>query len=222
MRNKISKRAKTLKAKYESSMSGFAEPLLAPPAASQQASSAATAAAAANHPLSTILDPALVMAMLVNPSLYSHVQQQVLSNPNFMQAYQHMFTDGGGGGGRKAASTSTPPKVASETQVVPSAGAALDDLVKKAGSTAKTTKEQHYPSTSRSRPVLTQATKPIQLTTLDPDTDVEQRKQDSFQVVRNIAYGQSTARHRLDAGIDPSSTGVHPAATAQSTKSSFI
>ena len=85
------------------------------------------------------------MAMLVNPNLYSHVQQQVLSNPNFMQAYQHMFTEG------------APPKVASETQVVPST------------SSSKAAKDQQSqnPLVTRSRPVLTQATKPIHLSSLD-------------------------------------------------------
>ena len=145
-------------AKYENSISGTSEPSLAPPSNPQQSStSASAAAAAANHPLSTILDPALVMAMLVNPSLYSHVQQQVLSNPNFMQAYQHMFAEGN-------PNASLPPKVASETQVVPST------------TTPKATKEQQQNvSSARSRTALTQATKPIQLTSLESDFDNEQR-----------------------------------------------
>lgn len=141
------------------------EPSLAPPLNSQQSSATSAAALnAANHPLSTILDPSLVMAMLVNPSLYSHVQQQVLSNPNFMQAYQHMFAENN-------PSNSLPPKVASETQVVPSTSA------------SKATKEplgllqqqQQNLSSARSRAVLTQATKPIQLTSLESDLDIEQR-----------------------------------------------
>jgi hypothetical protein len=175
LRNKIGKHAKVLKgnkrkihliihvsmdfllAKYENSISGTSEPSLAPPSNSQQQSTAA--AAAANHPLSTILDPALVMAMLVNPSLYSHVQQQVLSSPNFIQAYQHMFAEGN-------STASLPPKVASETQVVPSTT-----------TTPKATKEQQQQNvlSARSRPVLTQATKPIQLTSLESDFDNEQR-----------------------------------------------
>ena len=93
------------------------------------------------------------MAMLVNPNLYSHVQQQVLSNPNFMQAYQHMFAEG------------APPKVASETQVVPST------------SSSKAAKDQQSqnPLVTRSRPVLTQATKPIHLSSLDSEFENEQR-----------------------------------------------
>lgn len=151
-------------AKYENSISGLNEPSLAPPSNSQQ-SSAAAAAAAANHPLSTILDPALVMAMLVNPSLYSHVQQQVLSNPNFMQAYQHMFTEGAPTTKSSSSSSSVPPKAASETQVVPST------------TISKAYKDQHSqnPQSARSRPVLTQATKPIQLSSLDSEFDNEQR-----------------------------------------------
>ncbi len=158
-------------AKYENSISGYSEPFLAPPSTSQQQSSASSLAAAttaANHPLSTILDPALVMAMLVNPSLYSHVQQQLLSSPNFMQAYQHIFTEG-------SSTTSLPPKVASETQVVPSTTAALDGLIKQ--TTPKATKEQQQQSLSstRSRLGLTQATKPIQLPSLESDFDNEQQ-----------------------------------------------
>jgi hypothetical protein len=185
LRNKIGKHVKLLKgktffffsftyllidfllAKYDNSISGSSEPSLAPPSNSQQRLSATSpsssvAATAANHPLSTILDPALVMAMLVNPSLYSHVQQQVLSNPNFVQAYQHMFAEG-------ATTNSLPPKVASETQVVPSTTT----------TTPKAAKEQQQQQqnvlSTRSRPVLTQATKPIQLTLLESDFDNEQR-----------------------------------------------
>lgn len=165
-------------AKYENSGSNTSEPSLAPPSTSQSQSSttsspsAATTAAVANHPLSTILDPALVMAMLVNPSLYSHVQQQVLSNPNFMQAYQHMFAEG-----NPSAST----KSASETQVVPSTTATtnVDNLLKQVTTTPKPTKEQQQQqqssvSSARSRAVLTQATKPIQLSSLESDLDKEQ------------------------------------------------
>jgi hypothetical protein len=113
------------------------------------------------------------MAMLVNPSLYSHVQQQVLSNPNFMHAYQHMFADGSG---TTSSSSSLPPKVASETQVVPST-TTIDGLIKHA-TTPKSTKEQQQQqniSSTRSRPALTQATKPIQLTALESELDNEQR-----------------------------------------------
>lgn len=165
-----------LLAKYENSILGSSELSLAPPSTSQQqlsTTSASAAATAVNHPLSTILDPALVMAMLVNPSLYSHVQQQVLSNPNFMQAYQHVFAEG---------TSSLPPKVASETQVVPSTTAALDNLMKKTTTTTpKATKEQQQQqqqqsfSSTRPRPVLTQATKPIQLSSLESDFDNEQQ-----------------------------------------------
>jgi hypothetical protein len=104
---------------------------------------------------------------LVNPSLYSQVQQQVLSNPNFMQAYQHMLTEGGSSN----SPTSLPPKVASETQVVPSTT-----------TTPKAVKEQQQQQqqqqnvlATRSRPALTQATKPIQLPSLESDLDNEQR-----------------------------------------------
>ncbi|CAF0843981.1 unnamed protein product [Adineta steineri] len=172
MRNKICKHAKTLKAKYENSILGNSEPSLAPPLSSQQSttgssSTASAATTAANHPLSTILDPALVMAMLVNPNLYSHVQQQVLSNPNFLHAYQHMFAD------------NAPPKVASETQVVPSTNPTLDNSIKQTIAATRATKEQQQQnlSSSRSRPVLTQATKPIQLTSLESDFDNEQQQQ---------------------------------------------
>ncbi|CAF2623049.1 unnamed protein product [Rotaria sp. Silwood2] len=177
MRNKISKHAKALKAKYENSIFNSSEPSLAPPSTSQHQSttssspSASTTAAAANHPLSTILDPALVMAMLVNPSLYSHVQQQVLSNPNFMQAYQHIFAEGN-------STNSLPPKAASETQVVPSTTTTtVDGLIKQVTTTSKANKEQQQQniSSTRSRPVLTQATKPIQLSSLESDFDNEQR-----------------------------------------------
>ncbi|CAF4456763.1 unnamed protein product, partial [Adineta steineri] len=107
------------------------------------------------------------MAMLVNPNLYSHVQQQVLSNPNFLQAYQHMFAD------------NAPPKVASETQVVPSTNPTLDNSIKQTIAASRVTKEQQQQnlSSSRSRPVLTQATKPIQLTSLESDFDNEQQQQ---------------------------------------------
>jgi hypothetical protein len=68
----------------------------------------------------------------------------------------------------EASSTnSVPPKVASETQVVPSTT-----------TTPKATKEQQQQQnvlSARSRPVLTQATKPIQLTSLESDFDNEQR-----------------------------------------------
>jgi hypothetical protein len=103
------------------------------------------------------------MAMLVNPSLYSHVQQQVLSNPNFMQAYQHMFAEG-------ATTSSLPPKVASETQVVPSTTTTVTQKVMK-----EQQQQQQNVLSTRPRPVLTQATKPIQLTSLEPDLDNEQR-----------------------------------------------
>jgi hypothetical protein len=109
------------------------------------------------------------MAMLVNPSLYSHVQQQILSNANFMQAYQHVFAEGNS----TTSTNSLPPKVASETQVVPSSIAALDGLSKQ--TTPKATKEHQNLSSTRSRPVLTQATKPIQLTSLESDFDNDQR-----------------------------------------------
>ncbi|CAF4532090.1 unnamed protein product, partial [Rotaria magnacalcarata] len=64
--------------KYENFSSHSSEPFLAPSSTLQTQSSTtsvstATTAVAANHPLSTILDPTLVMAMLVNPTLYSHV-----------------------------------------------------------------------------------------------------------------------------------------------------
>ncbi|CAF4359453.1 unnamed protein product [Rotaria socialis] len=182
MRNKISKHAKTLKAKYENFSSNSSEPSLAPSTTLQTQSSAtsgsaAPTAVAANHPLSTILDPTLVMAMLVNPTLYSHVQQQVLSNANFMQAYQHMFAEGNPT--LSSNSNSMPPKVASETQVVPSTGTtSADGLLKQVTTTPKGTKEQQQQpnlSTTRPRPVLTQATKPIQLSSHESDFDNEQR-----------------------------------------------
>ncbi|CAF5133401.1 unnamed protein product, partial [Rotaria socialis] len=58
--------------KYENFSSNSSEPSLAPSSTLQTQSSAtsgsaAPTAVAANHPLSTILDPTLVMAMLVNP-----------------------------------------------------------------------------------------------------------------------------------------------------------
>ena len=200
MRNKISKHAKTLKgeyyqlnlvkflnsvhlflAKYENSTLNSSELSLAPSSTSQKqlstnSSISSAAATAANQSLSTILDPALVMAMLVNPNLYSHVQQQVLSNPSFVQAYQHIFAEGSSTT-RSTSTTSLPPKVASETQVVPSTTKPVDGLLKQTMATSKTTKEQQPQSISltRSRPVLTQATKPIQLSSLDSDYDREQR-----------------------------------------------
>ncbi|CAF0781082.1 unnamed protein product [Rotaria sp. Silwood1] len=219
MRNKISKHAKTLKAKYENSISNSSEPSLAPSSTSQQqssstttsSSSSATSAAAANHPLSTILDPALVMAMLVNPSLYSHVQQQVLSNPNFMQAYQHIFAEGN----QTTSSNSTnslPPKVASETQVVPST-TTVDGLNKQGTTTSKATKEQQQQqqqniSSTRFRPVLTQATKPIQLSSLESDFDNEQRNKSKTRLTssdtpltesqqQDIALTQELIRRQL-------------------------
>ena len=114
------------------------------------------------------------MAMLVNPSLYSHVQQQLLSNPNFMQACQNMFADGGGAASSKS-SSSHPSKVASETQVVPSNSAAMDDMIKQAILQKPSKEQQQNVASARSRPVLTQATKPIQLTTLEPEAEVERR-----------------------------------------------
>ncbi|CAF1251541.1 unnamed protein product [Rotaria sordida] len=218
MRNKISKHAKTLKAKYENSILNSSEPSLAPPFTSQQQSStatssspsAATTAAAANHPLSTILDPALFMAMLVNPSLYSHVQQQVFSNPNFMQAYQHMFAEGNSTTSSNSTS-SLPPKVASETQVVPST--TVDGLIKHV-TTPKATKDQQQQqqqqniSSTRSRPVLTQATKPIQLSSLESEFDNEQRNKSKTRFIssdtpltesqqQDIALTQELIRRQL-------------------------
>ena len=151
------------------------EPSLAPPSNSQQSASANSASSAAgltaaNHPLSSIVDPALFMAMMVNPSLYSHVQQQVLSNPNFMQAYQSMLAENNPTG-------SLPPKVASETQVVPSTTTTKSTVASKTGkepSLPPSSQQQNF-SSARSRPVLTQATKPIQMTSLESDLDIEQR-----------------------------------------------
>ncbi|CAF5058642.1 unnamed protein product, partial [Rotaria socialis] len=79
-------------------------------------------------------------------------------------------------------SNSMPPKVASETQVVPSTGTtSVDGLLKQVTTTPKGTKEQQQQqqqpnlSTTRPRPVLTQATKPIQLSSHESDFDNEQR-----------------------------------------------
>ncbi|CAF4291153.1 unnamed protein product, partial [Rotaria magnacalcarata] len=73
-------------------------------------------------------------------------------------------------------------KAASETQVVPSTGTtSADGLLKQVTTTPKGTKEQQQQqqqpnfSTTRPRPVLTQATKPIQLISHESDFDNEQR-----------------------------------------------
>lgn len=163
-----------LLAKYENSISGTSELSLAPPLNSQQSSSTNSASSAAgisaaNNPLSSIVDPALFMAMMVNPNLYSHVQQQMLSNPNFMQAYQTMLAEGNPTG-------SLLPKVASETQVVPSTSTSASKTTKEQSSSSQQQQQQQQNLLSaRSRPVLTQATKPIQLTSLESDLDNEQR-----------------------------------------------
>ncbi|CAF4412970.1 unnamed protein product, partial [Adineta steineri] len=77
-----------------------------------------------------------------------------------------------------------PPKVASETQVVPSTNPTLDNSIKQTIAASRATKEQQQQqnlSSSRSRPVLTQATKPIQLTSLESEFDNEQQQQQQIK-----------------------------------------
>ncbi|CAF1042800.1 unnamed protein product [Didymodactylos carnosus] len=232
LRNTICRLARSLKAKYEKSTASPKSPTtisngistlnqslnnLQPSLSNDEAANTITTSLASSttasntqspsqqNLLQSFLDPTMFMMMLMNPTLYSSVQQQVLSNPNFLSAYQNMVMK------------STPGKGTSETQVVPAPS--VDQLLKQ--TTTSTSKPQENNklmqqillgsglSTNqvKTERILGLATKPINLNTSDttstPSTDLLNLLENVTSVNVDNRKGPQTPP-----GSPPNKTGI--------------
>ncbi|CAF1010651.1 unnamed protein product, partial [Didymodactylos carnosus] len=229
LRNTICRLARSLKAKYEKSITSPKSPsnvtngnqslTSLPSSLSNGQANTITTTTSLTSPttsntqssseqnlLQSFLDPAMVMMMLMYPTLYSSMQQQLLSNPNILSAYQEMIMK------------STPGKVASETQVVP--GTSIDQLLKQTTSTSKPQENKQLMqqillgsglSTNevKTERILGSATKPINLNASDtmsaPNTEL-------LSLLENVTSTTIDSRRgpQTPPGSPPNKTGFIP------------